>query len=119
MPPDCQEWVSAINGLFSPSPKLMMGPSHETAKTKAYKEMKESWRRIYELAMKRVRERMEEITEEDRRAAAEASGEEEAPARVDFLTYLMHSGKMTVGEVATNSIDMLTAGVDTVSISGK
>ena len=117
VPPDCQEWIDVIQDAMASTQKLMMGPPiYKYIPTKAYRKMKESIRRLYQLAIKRVKQKMDEITEEDRRLAEAGEGEEgEAPAQVDFLTYLMHSGKMTTGEVATNCIDMMTGGVDTVS----
>ena len=117
VPPDCQEWIDLIQDAMASTQKLMMGPPiYKYIPTKTYRKMKESIRRLYQLAIKRVKQKMDEITEEDRRLAEAGEGEEgEAPAQVDFLTYLMHSGKMTTGEVATNCIDMITGGVDTVS----
>jgi len=117
VPPDCQEWIDVIQDLMASTQKVMMGPPiYKYIPTKAYRKMKESITRLYQLAIKRVKQKMDEITEEDRRLAEAGEGEEgEAPAQVDFLTYLMHSGKMTTGEVAINCIDMMTGGVDTVS----
>ena len=39
----------------------------------------------------------------------------EAPEKVDILTYLVHSGKQSLEEAATNAVDLMTAGIDTVS----
>ena len=118
VPPDCQEWIDVIQDAMASTQKVMITELsiYKYIPTKAYRKMKESIRRLYQLAIKQVKQRMDEITEEDRRLAEAGEGEEgEAPAQVDFLTYLMHSGKMTTGEVATNCIDMITGGVDTVS----
>ena len=117
VPPDCQEWIDVIQELMASTQKVIMELSlYKYIPTKAYRTMKESIRRVYQLAIERVKQRMDEITEEDRRLAEAREGEEEeAPAQVDFLTYLMHSGKLSVEEVATNCIDMITGGVDTVS----
>ena len=39
----------------------------------------------------------------------------EVPGEVDFLTYLMHSEKMSPEELSTNTVDLLMAGLETVS----
>ncbi len=41
--------------------------------------------------------------------------EAEAELGTDFLTYMIHSGKMGVHDIVVNAIDLLTAAVDTVS----
>ena len=117
MPADCQEWIDSVQNILSTTEKVMMAPPLYTIiPTKKYKEMKESWKQIYALATKTVKERLNEISEDQRRRLenSEREGDEEAPVQVDFLSYLMHSGKMSVGCVAANAIDMLTAGIDSV-----
>ena len=39
----------------------------------------------------------------------------EVPGEVDFLTYLMHSEELSPEEHSTNTVDLLLAGVETVS----
>jgi len=67
---------------------------------------------VNNLAMKFINERMQEITEEEKRALEESK---EVPREVDFLTYLIHSEKLSPEELCTNTVDLLLAGVETVS----
>ena len=67
---------------------------------------------VNNLAMKFINERMQEITEEEKHALEDSK---EVPGEVDFLTYLMHSEKMSPEELSTNTVDLLMAGVETVS----
>lgn len=39
----------------------------------------------------------------------------QAELGMDFVTYMMHSGKMSIEEVVVHAMDLLTAGVDSVS----
>ena len=66
--------------------------------------------------MKFISKRLDEIKEEDRQLLQQDTADE-APVKVDFLTYLVHSGKMDLGAITANVIDLMTAGVDTVSFS--
>ena len=47
--------------------------------------------------------------------AQDEQNSEEVPAKEDFLTSLMHSGKLSMDQVTGNVVDMHSAGVDTVS----
>ena len=116
IPPECQELIDSFLDFLEISQKLITGfPFHENGK--AYEKMKENQAKFFNLAFKIVEERAKEISEEDQRLAqAGESGEEEGPIQVDFLTYLLHSGKMAVGEVATNVTDLMTAAIDPVRI---
>ena len=67
------------------------------------------------MARRYINEKLAEIEEADRKALEAASGEEEAPEKVDFVTYLVHSGKMSIEELSVNVVDLLSAGVETVS----
>ena len=73
-----------------------------------------SQRAVKDLAMKFISERLDEIEEEDKQLLQQAA-EDEAPVKVDFLTYLVHSEKMGLDAITANVIDLMTAGVDTVS----
>ena len=66
--------------------------------------------------MKFISKRLDEIKEEDRQLLQQDTADE-APVKVDFLTYLVHSGKMDLNAITANVIDLMTAGVDTVSFS--
>ena len=57
------------------------------------------------------------MTEEDKRLVEEGGEDDEPPVGVDFITFMMHAGKMDLETIATNAIDLMAGGVDTVSIS--
>ena len=65
----------------------------------------------FRIAHKYVMKRVEEIDLLDEKILA---GSEEAPPKVDFLTYQMHLGTRNMEDMTTGVIDMLAAGVDTV-----
>ncbi len=71
---------------------------------------------VHKLARQFIDEKLAEIAEDDRRALEAVSGEEEVPDKVDFITYMIHSGKMSVEEVSVNIVDLLSAGVETVRV---
>ena len=55
-----------------------------------------------------------QVTEEEKRLLEEGGDDDEPPAGVDFITFMMHAGKMDVDTIATNAVDLMAAGVDTV-----
>ncbi len=69
---------------------------------------------MYFLIFRHVQQRMDEIQEEEIRALESAADESEARPKVDFLTYLIYSGKQSPEEAAMNAIEMLNDGTDTV-----
>ena len=114
VPQECQELIDGLQELLDSTEKVIMGPP-SYKNSKAYEKMKKNHAKICNLGFKVVEKRVKEISKEDQRLAqAGESGEEEGPINVDFLTYLIHSGKMSLGEVATNAIDMLIAAINQV-----
>ena len=90
-------------------------PTYLIYRNKLWRSSVDSQRAVKELAMKFISKRLEKIEEEDKQLIQQASGDE-APVKVDFLTYLVHSGKMSLNAITANVIDLMTAGVDTVSL---
>ena len=60
-----------------------------------------------------------QVTEEERRLLEEGGEDDEPPVGVDFITFMMHAGKMDVNTIATNAVDLMAAGVDTVHVHVK
>ena len=56
------------------------------------------------------------VTEEEKRLLEEGEEDEEPPVGVDFITYMIHAGKMDLETIVTNSFDLMSAGVDTVIV---
>ena len=55
------------------------------------------------------------MTEEEKRLLEEGEEDAEPPVGVDFITYMIHAGKMDLETIVTNSFDLMSAGVDTVN----
>ena len=89
-------------------------PFYKIYRTRLWKSVVNEQVTLRKLTTKMINERLAEIEEADRQALEAASGEEEAPERVDFITYMVHSGKMSVEELSAIIIDLLSAGVETV-----
>jgi cytochrome P450 len=109
MPPECKEFVENTKINFDTTNKLMFSiPFHRLWRTRKWKKMVNALNYIISYAGKLVKERISEIAK-DADANAELGD--------DFLTYMILSGKMGTEEIAVNAIDLLGAGVDTVSAS--
>ena len=83
--------------------------------TKNWKDLMKAFQRVFEISMKHIKEKLEEIKEEDTRAL-ENDEDQQAPVGVDFLTYMSHAGKMPLEKITSNAIDLMSAGIDTVSV---
>ena len=113
-PPDCVEFILSVHQLFKTLLDLAISlPVHNLWENKAMRQAIKAQENVFRIAHKYVKERVEEIDLLDEKILA---GSEEAPPKVDFLTYLMHSGTQNMEDVTANVIDMLMAGVDTVTI---
>ena len=114
--PESQEFITAVGNLFTGAIEVLLSlPLYRIYPTKAWKAFIKDNMQVHRLARKFINEKLAEIEEEDRKALEASSSEEEAPDKVDLLTYLVHSGKMSIEEVSVNIVDLLTAGVETVS----
>ena len=113
IPPDCKAFIESVHRFFDVTFELAFSvPFYLLWETKLWKETVDSMASVNNLAMKFIKERMQEITEEEKRALENSK---EVPGEVDFLTYLVHSGKLSPEELSTNTVDLLMAGVETVS----
>ena len=113
IPPDCKAFIDAVNRLFTSTFDLVFSvPFYLLWETKLWKEAVDSMTSVNNLAMKFINERMQEITEEEKRALEDSK---KVPGKVDFMTYMMHSEKLSPEELSTNTMDLLLAGVETVS----
>ena len=113
-PPECQEFINEVNNFFDSTMKLFLSvPTYMIYRNKQWKYSVNSQRAVKDLAMKFISKRLDEIKEEDKQLLQQAT-DDEAPVKVDFLTYLVHSGKMSLDAITANVIDLMTAGVDTV-----
>ena len=108
LPPDCQKFITFVQDYFDSFLDIVLS----LWKTKKFKNAVKLQEGVKEYAMKFISERMGEIREEDKKALEEDT---EIPDKVDFLTYLLHSSNLTVEEITSNIVDLLMAGVETVS----
>lgn len=116
-PPECQEFIDQVGVFFESTAQLFLSiPLYYIYRNKLWRTSVNSQRAVKDLAMNFITKRLEEIEEDDAKLL-EQHTEDEAPVKVDFLTYLVHSGKMSLNAITANVIDLMTAGVDTVSCS--
>ena len=112
VPQDCKELIVAVHEMFNSIQSLLSGPPlHIVWSTKQWKFLKKTVKQLDELALNHVREKLEKIRKENQNGTMEGS---EIPDKVDFLTYIMHSGKQSLKEAAANATDLMTSGIDTV-----
>ena len=115
MPTDCKAFVDDIHALLHTTDKLLFGlPFHKLWRTKNWKELLRAQDGVMKFTGGLVQGKMEEVMREEREKAEEEE-DLQAELGMDFLTYMLHSGTMSAEEVAVNAMDMLAAGVDTVS----
>ncbi len=115
-PSESQEYISTVRHFFSTFSDILFSlPLHKIFPTRLWKKLVNGQRSLHEQSKKFIDDRLAEIAE-DRRVLEAASDEEEAPEKVDFITYLVHSGKMSVEAVSANIMDILSAGVETVCV---
>ena len=68
VPQDCQELIEVVQKLFDSTQRLMTGPPlHMVWSTKEWKFQKQTLKRLYELSLNHVKEKLKEIREEDLR----------------------------------------------------
>ena len=107
MPPECKEFVDNIHLNMDVTVKLMFNPIFRKARN--WKELLRTSSAMLSYAKNQVQLKIEEIER--------STGVEDVEQETDFLTYMIHTGKMSIQEIATNAIDLMIAGVDTVSYS--
>jgi len=112
VPQDCQELIDTVQEMLDSTQRLMNRPPlHIVWSTKEWKFQKQKVKHLYELSLKHVKEKLQEIREEDR---GRDLGGSAAHDKMDFLTYLVHSGKQSLEEEVTDSIEFILGGVETV-----
>jgi len=105
--PDYKAFIDAVNRLFTSTFDLVFSvPFYLLWESKVWEEAVDSMTSVNNLAMKFINERMQEIMEEEKRALEDSK---EVPGEVDFLTYLVHSEKLSPEELSTNTVDLLLA----------
>ena len=114
VPEDCQEFIDELQEFLHSTQDILFGlPFHKLWATKSWKRLSNAQQKVYDIAMSYIEQKNKEIKEEDKRSI-EVGDDYEAPDHVDFLTYMMHAGKMSPEEITANALDLMAAGVDTV-----
>lgn len=104
VPEECQKFISEVQEFVEASQEIQFGlPFHKVYPTKAWKALVRSMQNTYDIAMKYVKEKLEKVNN---------SFPEE---NEDFLTAMIKKGEMSIEDISINAIDLLGAGVDTVS----
>ena len=113
MPPECKKYVDSIHIFLETTTKLMFSlPFHKIWPTKNWKTLVNSFDYLYSYASGHVNEKIAELEKAEKLNEFEKV---DAELGMDFLTYMIHSGNMSVEELAVNAVDLISAGVDTVS----
>ena len=114
-PHDCQMFIEAIGTFFRSSQELVFTlPLYKLLNTKPWRNLKDSIQTINTNALHHIQQKLKEIKEEDLKAVGQSGGEE-VPEKVDFLTYIIHSGQLSLEDIVANAVDLIGGGVDTVS----
>ena len=114
MPPECKHFVDSIQDFTLVTSEMLFGlPFHKIWRTKKWKRLVSSLDDSYTFAKGYVDQKMKEIEELDKNSAGDH--DHQAELGMDFLTYMIYSGNMSLADIAVNAIDLLGAGVDTVS----
>ena len=114
-PPECQEFIDTVGVFFDLTAKMFLSvPVYRIYHNKLWRDSVKAQRDMKDLAMMFITKRLEEIEEEDKKLLEQHHKDDDPPLKVDFLTYLVHSGKMSLNAITANVIDLMMAGVDTV-----
>lgn len=117
VPEDCQEFIDELQEFLHSTQDILFGlPFHKLWATKSWKRLSNAQQKVYDIAMSYIEQKNKEIKEEDKRSI-EVGEDYEAPDHVDFLTYMMHAGKMSPEEITANALDLMAAGVDTTALT--
>ena len=113
-PPEVQQLINNFQVFLKYTEKILFSPAklHQLVGTKQWKTLRSSLLTVYNIALKNVEGKLQEVRED----LSAASSDDEPPEKMDFITYLMLNGKLTPQEIALNAIDFLLAGIDTVSV---
>ena len=110
VPPDCKEFINSIAEFVVLANKLLFGfPLHKFMRTKNWEMFVHHYKTIYTFANSLVRAKIEDI--ENKVVKKQEEGGDDGH---DFVSHMIQSGKMDIKEIAVNSVDLLSAGVDTV-----
>ena len=112
IPEDCQEFIGHIREFNLATQDLMFGlPFHKFYPIKAWKRLVEAQSGGYKISMRHIEEKLKKVKEQDQQLTAEDG---EPSENEDFVTYMVHKGKMSLVELTVNAGDLLAGGVDTV-----
>ena len=110
MPQECKDMVDNIHKFTVVSTEMFFGvPFHKLWRTKKWERLIESLGAIFDYTKGHIDQKIKEIQDGNEEVDLQAE------LGMDFLTYMIHSGQLSIADIAMNAIDLLTAGVDTVS----
>ncbi|XP_033113123.1 cytochrome P450 27C1-like [Anneissia japonica] len=109
IPAEAQEFIDAINKMFSTLAPLMLIPMrvHTSLNTKVWRKHVEAWDTIWNTAMKYINQKCKSISESNKHHQEDQV--------VDLLTYLLAKEKLSMSEICGNVAELLLGGVDTTS----
>ncbi|XP_011405733.1 PREDICTED: cytochrome P450 27C1-like [Amphimedon queenslandica] len=112
VPKKCQDMIDNTQLLFQKTLEAMFTPPlYKIYPTKLWKDLLRSQKQVYDISMSFVEERVKEIESQSQ----QVNESDEAPEKMDFLTYMLLSNKLTKEEITSNAVDLMFAGIDTTS----
>ncbi len=113
MPQDSKNFVDSVHDFTAVSAEMFFGiPFHRLWRNEKWRRLISSLGSIFTYTEGHINQKIKEIEEASKDVAA---SDLHAAAGMDFLTYMIYSGKLSAPDIAMDAIDLLTAGVDTVS----
>ena len=113
VPEDCKEFIQAARAFEQSFQRAVFLPPvlYQWWPTKDYKVMKQTTEVLTNFASKHMDRKMQKIKE-----MSSNVDENKQPVKVDFLTSLMLSEKLSSWQIAGNVVDMLFGGLGPVSL---
>lgn len=115
MPQESKDFVKDVHEINAVSSDMLFGfPFHKIWRDKKWRQLVNSSAGTINYTMRHINLKVKEIEEQRKRSAA---GDDHQPELgMDFLTYMIYSGNVSVQDVSLDAADLLVAGVDTVRV---
>lgn len=116
-PPDCKSVLQSVQTFFRTKHETTMGldlPLFVQRATVPWRALSDATSNVYTTVLHYVEQKLNKIKEED--CKIEELSTSDVSKKVDFLTYIIQSGMLSMKDATLNSVDLIGGGVDTVSM---
>ena len=116
-PPDCKSLLQSVHTFFKAKNETAMSdlPLIDQKATKAWRALTDATRNVYTIVLRHIENKIEEIKEREHHRSFELLATPPVPEKVDFLTYMIQAGMLSMQDATLNSFDFIGGGVDTTS----